>query len=51
MGQKTKPDGNHPAALTCNNCGLEYWTDETQDNMCPECSHRDFEIGGPDEHV
>lgn len=51
MGQRTNPKTEHRAALTCNNCGLEYWTDSTQSNDCPECDHQDFEIGGPDEHA
>lgn len=50
MGQFSKPDSEHRAALTCNNCGAEYWTDEGQLNDCPECGRQDFEIHGPDGH-
>lgn len=50
MGQLTKPDTQHRAALTCRNCETDYWTDETQLNNCPNCGHRDFEIHGPSGH-
>lgn len=46
MGQIDEPDSEHRAALACNNCGTDYWTDETQNNCCPECGHHDFEIHG-----
>ena len=46
MGQIEKPNNAHRAALTCNNCGTDYWTDQTQANDCPECGFQDFEIHG-----
>lgn len=50
MAQLTKPEAEHRAALTCNNCGTEYWTDNTQGNQCPDCGFQDFEIHGPGGH-
>ena len=50
MGQLTKPDAEHRAALTCRSCGTDYWTDSSQSNDCPECGIQDFEIRGPDGH-
>ena len=46
MTQREEPDAEHRAALTCNDCGTDYWTDSTQTNECPECQSLDFEIHG-----
>lgn len=46
MGQRNEPDSEHRAALTCRQCGTDYWTDDTQTNECPECRFQDYEIQG-----
>lgn len=44
MGQKSRPEEAHRMPLACNNCGTDYWTDQTQGNDCPECGFQDFEV-------
>ena len=43
-GQCEEPDTEHRAALSCNDCGTDYWVDSTQTNEGPECQLLDFEI-------
>jgi len=44
MGQLNKPDSEHELALSCNECGTDYWTDTTQHNACPRCGVQDYNI-------
>lgn len=50
MAERSKPDAEHRAALTCQNCGTEYWTSDGQTNECPDCGLQDYEIHGPNGH-
>jgi Zn finger protein HypA/HybF involved in hydrogenase expression len=45
MGVHTgEADGDVPLLLACQHCGLEYETDETMGNDCPDCGAVDYEI-------
>lgn len=51
MGQYSKPpEEDHPHALTCQDCGLDYWTSAKQPNDCPRCGSYSWESHGPEGH-
>lgn len=51
MSQYTKPvTEDDPCALTCKNCGLDYWTSAEQANDCPRCGCYQWEPHGPEGH-
>lgn len=37
-------DGDHPALLSCGDCGEKFETDETMANGCPFCGAVSYDI-------
>lgn len=46
MSQREAPDTEHRAALSCNDCGTDYWADSAQTSECPGCQLLGSEIHG-----